>query len=291
MKKICCLPLFFLLVMVKESFSQKLPCSHPVYRQFDFWIGEWEAFGVKGNKAGDSKISLIMDSCVVLEEWTSAGLQQGFRYAGKSFNTYNNSAKQWQQTWTDNTGSTTFYTEGKFLENKIIFKTAPFKVSKDTLATRRLTFFNLGLNKVRQLGEISKDNENTWAIEYDLEYRRKLNYPSAVADTLFYHMQTAYNSGNFEKIASYYADAGKIIGKNEEVSDRQAIINYWKGFASLGGTWKLSNLEAEQVGNNIIWQKGISEITDKDNRKHKVSFTLVLTREANEWKILQDAYW
>ena len=59
------------------SICRQKPCSRPEYRQFDFWIGEWEAFGLNGQKAGDSKISLILDSCVILEEWTSASVQPG----------------------------------------------------------------------------------------------------------------------------------------------------------------------------------------------------------------------
>ena len=167
---------FLLLAIVFTSqllFAQKLPCSIPEFRQFDFWIGEWEAYGANGKKGGDSKISLILDSCIILEEWTSASVQQGFRYAGKSFNTWNAAAKQWQQTWVDNTGNTTAYTNGKFENKKIIFTTDPFPFSKDTVATRRLTFFDLGPDKVRQLGEITKDKGMTWAIEYDLEYRRR----------------------------------------------------------------------------------------------------------------------
>jgi hypothetical protein len=153
--------------------AQKLPCSNPVYRQFDFWIGEWEAFGLDGKKAGDSKISLILDSCIVFEEWTSASLQQGLRYAGKSFNTYNASTKQWQQTWVDNVGGTNEYMQGKFENNQIIFSSVPFKISKDTMAIRKMTFTNLSTAKLRQHGEISKDNGITWNTEYDLEYRRK----------------------------------------------------------------------------------------------------------------------
>lgn len=167
---------FPLLLIVFNSLNslqaQKLPCSNPVYRQFDFWVGDWEAFGPKG-KAGDSKISIILDSCIILEEWTSAGVQQGLRYAGKSFNTYNSATKQWQQTWVDNVGNTTAFVEGKYEDSKIIYKTKPFYFKKDSLAIRKLTFFNLGPDKVRQLGEISKDNGSTWATEYDLEYRRK----------------------------------------------------------------------------------------------------------------------
>ena len=71
--------------LVAQQTPPPNPCTtNPIYRFFDFWIGDWEAFGAKG-KGGDSKVTLILDSCVILEEWTSA--KQG--YAGKSFNTYN----------------------------------------------------------------------------------------------------------------------------------------------------------------------------------------------------------
>lgn len=168
---------FFLITVVSSysSFSQQnnKPCSNPVYRQFDFWLGEWEAYSPNGKKAGDSKISVILDSCIILEEWTSAAVTQGLRYAGKSFNTYNATTKQWQQTWVDNAAGSTEYLEGKFEDRKIIFITRPFLFTQDSMAIRRLTFFNIGADKVRQLGEISKDNSATWLTEYDLEYRRK----------------------------------------------------------------------------------------------------------------------
>ncbi len=159
-----------------SSYSQtasRLPCSRPEYRQFDFWIGEWEAFGKNGQKAGDSKISLILDSCIILEEWTSASVNQGIRYAGKSFNTWNTATKQWQQTWVDNVGGTNEYLQGKFENNKIIYTSSPFPISKDTMAIRKMTFTNLSFEKLRQHGEISKNNGISWTTEYDLEYRRK----------------------------------------------------------------------------------------------------------------------
>lgn len=165
--------LFLLLLLAQGVSAQQMPCSSPEYRKFDFWIGEWEAFGKDGSKAGDSKISVILDSCIILEEWTSATIQRGLRYAGKSFNTYNAGLGQWQQTWVDNTGTTISYTIGKSENASIIFKTTPFKVSKDTMAIRKLSFLKISNDKVRQHGEISKDDGATWITEYDLEYRRK----------------------------------------------------------------------------------------------------------------------
>jgi hypothetical protein len=152
--------------------QQRLPCSGNIYRQFDFWIGHWEAFSKNNQKAGDSKISVMLDSCVILEEWTSSGNQQGLRYAGKSFNSYNSTTSQWQQTWVDNTGGSIQYLSGKFENGRMVFQTGPFPFKPDSLAIRRLTFYHLEKNKIRQHGEISKDNGSTWITEYDLEYRR-----------------------------------------------------------------------------------------------------------------------
>ena len=170
MKQLC--PLLVILIISQTLLAQK-PCSLPVFRQFDFWVGNWEAFATNGKKAGDSKISIMLDSCVVLEEWTSASPQQGLTYSGKSFNMYNAATKQWQQTWVDNTGNTTEFLRGTGSDGKIIYYADKVMDPKGKNFMRRLTFTKLSNDKVRQLGERSDDNGNTWTVEYDLEYRRK----------------------------------------------------------------------------------------------------------------------
>jgi hypothetical protein len=149
------------------------PCSGPEYRQFDFWIGQWEAFGVKGQKAGDSKISLMLDSCTILEEWTSTSVQNGLRYAGKSYNMYNSAKKRWQQYWVDNTGGITEYFNGHYENGKMIVQTENEKINDSTYKIQKMTFFDLGPDKVRQFGESSADGGKTWKTDFDLEYRRK----------------------------------------------------------------------------------------------------------------------
>lgn len=162
-----CLSLFAI-----PSLAQK-PCSLPEFRQFDFWIGQWEAYAPNGNKGGDSKISIILDSCVILEEWTSANAQQGLIFSGKSFNMYNAATKQWQQTWVDNTGNTTEFLRGEASDGKIVYYADKVTGPKGRSFMRRLTFTKLSNDKVRQFGEMSTDGGTTWATEYDLEYRRK----------------------------------------------------------------------------------------------------------------------
>lgn len=157
------------------AFAQK-PCdTDPVYNQFDFWIGEWDAYATNGNLAGHSKITKILDNCVILEEWTSAGAQQGLVFSGKSFNSYNSATRQWQQNWIDNTGGSTEYLTGHYENDVMYFVSRPFTGKKGITCIRRLTFFKLKDGKVRQFGEISTDDGKTWTAEYDLEYRPKKN--------------------------------------------------------------------------------------------------------------------
>lgn len=273
-----------------QSNAQGLPCSKPVYRQFDFWIGEWEAIAPSGAKAGDSKVSLLLDSCSILEEWTSAGLQKGLRFAGKSFNMYNAATKKWQQYWVDNTGNITKYFNGNFEDGKMVLQTENEKLNDTLWQIQKMTFYNLGANKVRQHGQTSSDNGKTWVTSFDLEYRRKTNNIVAVVDSLLLRMEEDYKKGRYRALASYYANNAKIVGKNIEVSGKENLVNYWKDLVQLGGTWKLSNEKTELIG-DLIWQKGVSLITAKDGKEHKVNFTLVFIKEDGNWKILQDAYW
>jgi len=157
------------LCFVAKAQPTQHPCSaNPVYRQFDFWIGKWEAFGPGGKKGGDSKIELLLDSCIILENWTST--QGG--YMGKSYNTYNTSTGKWQQYWVDNKGGITEYFNGHFEKDRMIFETANVKQPAGGYKIMKMTFYNLGPDKVRQHGESSVDEGRTWKTDFDLEYRR-----------------------------------------------------------------------------------------------------------------------
>ncbi len=69
-------------------------CTEPVYRQFDFWIGEWTVANPTGGKLGDSSITLAEDGCLIIERWSSAS---GFH--GQSYNFYDPSRLAWRQVW------------------------------------------------------------------------------------------------------------------------------------------------------------------------------------------------
>ena len=150
--------------------AQSTPCMvNPVYRQFDFWIGEWEVFDLKGNKAGDSRIEKILDDCVILESWTGT---QG-NVSGKSYNSYNQSTGKWQQYWVDNKGGITEYFNGRFENDKMVVETNNVKQFDGIVKILKMTFQKIDTNKVRQLGESSLDGGKNWSVDFDLQYRRK----------------------------------------------------------------------------------------------------------------------
>lgn len=72
------------------------PCATAPYRQFDFWVGEWDVENPDGSEAGTNRISIGLDGCLVEESWTGVG---GFR--GRSLNTYDARTGQWHQSWLD----------------------------------------------------------------------------------------------------------------------------------------------------------------------------------------------
>src|ERR1051325_7291843 len=79
-----------------KLYNTAYPCmANPHAREFDFWVGEWDAY-VTGTKflAGKSSIQLVSGGCMILENWTS-GTQP---YSGKSMN-YIDSDGKWTQIW------------------------------------------------------------------------------------------------------------------------------------------------------------------------------------------------
>jgi hypothetical protein len=76
------------------------PCDAPEFRQFDFWIGDWQVFKPDGTVAGMNRIEQEYGGCVLHERYQTAS-----GYTGESLNTYDPGRKRWHQTWVDNTGT------------------------------------------------------------------------------------------------------------------------------------------------------------------------------------------
>ncbi len=66
-----CLGLFALPAAPSASLGQSAPraasCPGPEYRQFDFWVGEWDVALPDGKPAGTNRIAPILGGCALLD--------------------------------------------------------------------------------------------------------------------------------------------------------------------------------------------------------------------------------
>lgn len=145
------------------------PCAYnPEYRKFDFWLGEWNVSptGNPGQPAGVNVIELILNKCIIYENWTGAN-----GYTGKSFNLYNAATKKWEQIWVDAIGGIVKF-EGEFQDGVLHYYADTFNRNGSS-SRRHLQFIPQGPDQVRQFSQQSTDGGKTWSVEYDLTYVRK----------------------------------------------------------------------------------------------------------------------
>jgi hypothetical protein len=139
-------------------------CNGPEFTEFDFWIGEWEVFGPKGNRAGHNSISRAHGGCVVLERWAgNAG------FTGSSFNIYTPATKKWHQIWVDSAG-TLLQLDGEFRDGSMRMEGPGLTAKGATL--NRITWTPRPDGTIRQLWEISTDSGKTWQASFDGTYRK-----------------------------------------------------------------------------------------------------------------------
>jgi hypothetical protein len=149
--------------MSDTTAQQTTNCTAPEHRQFDFWLGDWDVKGPKGNLVGTNLITLELGGCVLQEHWTNT---QGNR--GSSFNIFSNSDQKWHQAWVDD-GGTFLNLIGEFKDGKMVL------VNDAPVVTDRITW-NLvdgDKDRVRQHWEQSQDGGKTWTTAFDGLYVRK----------------------------------------------------------------------------------------------------------------------
>jgi hypothetical protein len=158
-----------------EAIVTKLtPCQAPQYKEFDFWVGDWEVRNAAGNLLGRNRISKRHGGCVVLEEWESAG-----GGSGSSFNIYDQQTKEWHQFWVDGTGTNWLSSDkqgnpvtlrGGIKDGAMVLTSHP-----DTLPSiglTRTTWRPLPEGGLRQTFETSTDGGKTWTVSFDGFYKK-----------------------------------------------------------------------------------------------------------------------
>jgi hypothetical protein len=143
-------------------------CADLAFKQFDFWLGDWNVASADGKLVGRDKVEKAYGGCVLQEHWTS--VDGG---TGGSLSVYDATRKLWHQTWVDSTG-TLVVLEGGLKDGAMVMKGemtgSDGKRQQDRMSWT--PFQAGGAGKIRQLWETSGDNGKTWTVIFDVTYTR-----------------------------------------------------------------------------------------------------------------------
>jgi hypothetical protein len=101
-----------------EKLPRFVPCADPAYRQFDFWIGNWDVFDAERPTVvlAHARVDLILNGCVLHEVYEGID-----GHKGESFSIYDATRKTWHQSWVNDRGYL-LTIEGRFQGGSMILQ-------------------------------------------------------------------------------------------------------------------------------------------------------------------------
>jgi tetratricopeptide (TPR) repeat protein len=150
----------------KDIYASMVPCKAPEYRQFDFWVGDWEVRSPGGQVVGTNNVTLEQEGCLIVEHWKSSeGVQ-----TGSSFNYYDIRDKKWHQLYIDNSGNAGAFPAmaGTLQDGRMVLLTD----DKDGTFSR-WTWYVVKQGAVRQMAEQTTDSGKHWNTTWDSAYFKK----------------------------------------------------------------------------------------------------------------------
>jgi hypothetical protein len=153
--------------LVRTMSVQAFPCAHQEgFRDFDFWIGEWDVHLANGNQAGTNVIKSIERGCALTEHWTSAN-----GGTGMSINYLDKASGEWVQVWNSANGGQ-INIRGGMTDDGMLLEGYIHYVNNGTTAPFRGLWTLLPDGRVRQYFEQSNDEGKTWVPWFEAFYTR-----------------------------------------------------------------------------------------------------------------------
>jgi hypothetical protein len=139
-------------------------CASPVYRQFDFWLGDWDVFDSHSqSKVARVHVTRTLDDCVLLEEYRGSD-----GHEGQSFSIYDGPRALWHQTWVTNRGQL-LVIEGNLRAGAMELSGSE-RLADGTVRLVRGTW-QPSHDGVREVAVRSTDGGKTWTEWFDLVFR------------------------------------------------------------------------------------------------------------------------
>lgn len=144
------------------------PCATAPYRQFDFWVGDWEVRNPAGKVVGHNRIENAHGGCALIEHWASVN-----GVTGTSVNLYDRDRRGWHQTWVDSSGGLLELDGGVEGGAMVLAGDAPDAKAPSKVARQKITWTPQPDGRVRQLWESSIDGGKTWTTAFDGLYAKQ----------------------------------------------------------------------------------------------------------------------
>jgi len=143
---------------------QRAFCIIAEYRQFDFWVGDWDAFDVGGSSpVARVRVDSLLDGCVLRENYEGAD-----GHKGQSLSIYDSSRKVWHQSWVTNRGELLII-EGNFETGQMVLSGADR--TADGKERRVRGIWKPDGAEVRESAVTSTDGGKSWTPWFDLVFR------------------------------------------------------------------------------------------------------------------------
>jgi len=137
------------------------PCQmDPTFRQFDFWVGDWEVKGADGTVYGHNRIDNEEHGCVLVEHWTGSTGN-----TGQSINFYDAHAGEWVQVW--NGLGIQIEMRGGLEQGSMVLTGEIHYLASGDHRRFRGTWTPLDGGVVRQFFEESSDGGASWATWFE----------------------------------------------------------------------------------------------------------------------------
>ncbi len=147
------------------AIAQQQPCQSEQARQFDFWLGNWDASWEGGS--GSNSVSKILGSCVVYEQFEANDEKP---LIGKSVSVYDPRANVWRQTWVDNSGGYLDF-EGGWQSDRMVLSRS-FERNGKTIM-QRMVWYNIKQDAFDWNWEKSEDGGESWTVNWQIHYTRR----------------------------------------------------------------------------------------------------------------------
>lgn len=142
-------------------------CTAAEYRQFDFWLGEWQVTDSAGTREYGSNVITSQEAgCVLRERWT--GARGG---TGQSMNFFDRRTGQWYQVWVASSGNV-LRLSGGLQGGSMVLEGDGFSAVGEPVRNR-ISWIPQPDGRVRQLWSISTDGGATWQPGFDGWYTRR----------------------------------------------------------------------------------------------------------------------